>query len=108
MNCRRFYVEYSHVLFRDTADFAHASVTCVCLHVRASRIIQILALILALWSSDVRKYLTDSSTKAEAHRLGGALAADEVDLLVLQRRMSPVTGARLLGPSTPLHLLEHG
>lgn len=102
MNCRRFYVEYSHVLFRETADFADASVTCVCLHVRASRII------LALWSSDVRKYLTDSSTKAEAHGLGGALAADEVDLLVLQRRMSPVTGARLLGPSTPLHLLEHG
>lgn len=105
MNCRRFYVEYSHVLFRETADFADASVTCVCLHVQASY-----PSLRTVWSdeTDVRKYLTDSSTKAEAHGLGGALAADEVDLLVLQRRMSPVTGARLLGPSTPLHLLEHG
>ena len=29
MNCGRLYVEYSHVLLRETADFAHVSVTCV-------------------------------------------------------------------------------
>ena len=29
MTCGRLYVEYSHVLLRETADFAHVSVTCV-------------------------------------------------------------------------------